>query len=51
MKRFIASMASNTVFANILLIMILLAGGLATRNMVRETFPEFSLDMIMISVP
>ena len=51
MKRFIASMANNTVFANIVLIMILMAGGLATRNMLRETFPQFSLEMIQINVP
>ncbi len=51
MKRFIASMASNTVFANIVLVMILLSGTLAVLNMVRETFPEFSLDMIQITVP
>ncbi|MGW8323569.1 MAG: efflux RND transporter permease subunit, partial [Thermodesulfobacteriota bacterium] len=44
-------LASNTVFANIGLIMILIGGGLAAFNMVRETFPEFSLDRIQIVVP
>ncbi|MCP4691728.1 MAG: efflux RND transporter permease subunit, partial [Desulfobacterales bacterium] len=51
MKRIIAAFARNTVFANIVLIMIFLGGGLAVLNMIRETFPEFSLDMITISVP
>ena len=51
MKRVIASFARNTVFANILLILIFLAGGFAVKNMVRENFPEFELDMITITVP
>jgi multidrug efflux pump subunit AcrB len=51
MKRVLASFARNTVFANIVLVMIFLAGYIATRNMNRETFPEFSLDMITITVP
>ncbi len=42
--------ARNTVFANIVLLIIFLAGGLATRFMVCETFPEISLEMISISV-
>ncbi|MBW1841026.1 MAG: efflux RND transporter permease subunit, partial [Deltaproteobacteria bacterium] len=51
MKNILAAFARNTVFANIVLVLIFLAGGIATRNMIRETFPEFSLDMITISVP
>ncbi|OEU67386.1 MAG: hypothetical protein BBJ57_04050, partial [Desulfobacterales bacterium PC51MH44] len=51
MKRVIAAFARNTVFANIVLVLIFLAGGIATMSMIRETFPEFSLDMITISVP
>jgi len=51
MKRFIAALAGNTVFANIVLLMVLLSGALAVIHMVRETFPEFSLDMILITVP
>ncbi len=46
MKRVIASFARNIVFANILLILIFLAGGFAVKYMVRENFPEFELDMI-----
>ncbi|MGD8702050.1 MAG: efflux RND transporter permease subunit, partial [Desulfosarcina sp.] len=51
MKRVLAAFARNTVFANITLALIFIAGYIATTNMIRETFPEFSLDMITISVP
>jgi multidrug efflux pump subunit AcrB len=51
MKRVMAAFARNTVFANIVLVMIFLAGGIAVMTMIRENFPEFSLDMITISVP
>lgn len=51
MKKFLASFARNTVFANILLLLIIFAGFLATKMMVRESFPEFSIDKIHISVP
>ena len=50
MNNLLASFARNTVFANILLLLIFLAGFLATKSMVRESFPEFSIDMISISV-
>jgi multidrug efflux pump subunit AcrB len=50
MRRFIAAFCNNTVFANILLVMIFTAGILAAANMIRETFPEFSVDVIQISV-
>ena len=39
------------VFANIVLVLIFLAGGVAVMSMIRENFPEFSLDMITVSVP
>ncbi|MBW2642995.1 MAG: efflux RND transporter permease subunit [Deltaproteobacteria bacterium] len=51
MKRVMGAFARNTVFANIVLVLIFLAGGIATMSMIRENFPEFSLDMITISVP
>ncbi|HSO21113.1 MAG TPA: efflux RND transporter permease subunit, partial [Desulfosarcina sp.] len=51
MKQLLAAFARNTVFANIILALIFVAGYIATTNMIRETFPEFSLDMITISVP
>ena len=50
MKRVLAAFARNTVFANIVLVLIFLAGGIATTSMIRENFPEFSLGQITISV-
>jgi multidrug efflux pump subunit AcrB len=50
MKRILAAFANNTVFANILLVLIFLAGGMATMSMTRENFPEFSVDIITVSV-
>ena len=51
MKRLIVSFARNTVFANIVLVLLFLAGGIAVNHMIKENFPEFSLDIITISVP
>ena len=51
MRRVLEAFAGNTVFANILLLLIFLSGTLAVKFMIREIFPEFSLDMISISVP
>ena len=51
MNNLLASFARNTVFANILLLLIFFAGFLATSKMVRESFPEFSIDKIVITVP
>ena len=48
MNRLIASFARNTVFANIVLVIILLAGTMAAFSMVREVFPQFSLDVTCI---
>ncbi|MDY7031331.1 MAG: efflux RND transporter permease subunit, partial [Thermodesulfobacteriota bacterium] len=50
MKRVLAAFARNTVFANIVLVLIFLAGGIATMSMTRENFPEYSLDEIMVLV-
>ncbi|MGD9222992.1 MAG: efflux RND transporter permease subunit [Desulfobacteraceae bacterium] len=51
MKKALAAFARNTVFANIMLVLIFLAGLLSVGAMTRESFPEFSLDMILINVP
>ncbi|MDJ0782012.1 MAG: efflux RND transporter permease subunit [Desulfosarcinaceae bacterium] len=51
MRNILAAFAKNTVFANIVLVLIFISGGLAVTSMIRENFPEFSLDMITISVP
>ena len=50
MTTLLTAFARNNVFANILLILIFIAGGLATWQMVRESFPEFSVDIITINV-
>ncbi len=51
MRSILAAFARNTVFANIVLVLIFTAGAVATMSMIRENFPEFSLDMITVSVP
>ena len=51
MRNLLAAFARNTVFANIVLLLIFLAGGLAAVSMIRETFPKMSLDMIQVTVP
>ena len=50
MRNVLVAFAKNTVFANIVLVLIFLAGFIAARSMIRENFPEFSLDLITISV-
>ena len=51
MRNILRAFARNRVFANILLGLIVFAGLLAATFMIRETFPEFSLDMITVRVP
>jgi len=51
MKSLLAAFARNNVFANIVLLLIFTAGIMAAFFMIKENFPEFSLDMITISVP
>lgn len=51
MKSIITAFARNRVFANIILLIFFAAGGIAATTMIRENFPEFSLDMIKILVP
>ncbi len=50
MKKLLAAFAGNTVFANIVLLIIFMGGGLALSSMLRESFPQFSTDMISVSV-
>ncbi|RWX47471.1 Multidrug efflux pump subunit AcrB [Candidatus Electrothrix aarhusensis] len=50
MKKLLTAFASNTVFANIVLLMIMVGGVMALSSMRRENFPEFSVDKIMIQV-
>ena len=51
MKTILRAFIRNSVFANILLGLIIFVGIMASRYMIRETFPEFSLDMITVTVP
>jgi multidrug efflux pump subunit AcrB len=50
-KNIITAFARNRVFANIVLLILFAGGILAGTAMIRENFPEFSLDMISIIVP
>ncbi len=47
----IAWFARNGVAANLLMLVIMLAGGLALFTVKRELFPEFSLDTVVVRVP
>jgi len=51
MRRFLTMLLGNAVFANLLLVFIVLSGIIATARMVREIFPRFSLDLITVTVP
>ena len=50
MKKILTAFARNTVFANIVLVIIFVSGWIATKSMIRENFPEFSLDLITVTV-
>ena len=50
MRAIIAAFVRNRVFANIVLVLIFLLGIMAVRAMIRETFPQFSMDRILITV-
>lgn len=50
MNKIIGTFARNTVFANIVLLMIFIAGGIASTKMIREEMPSMELEYITISV-
>ena len=50
-KGLLAWFASNHVAANLLMLLIVAAGLLSIFTAKMEVFPEFSLDMINISIP
>jgi multidrug efflux pump subunit AcrB len=50
MGEFLSRLIRNSVFANILLCIIMVAGVIAGGRMVREVFPYFSLDMVLVRV-
>jgi multidrug efflux pump subunit AcrB len=50
MRAILKAFARNTVFANIIFIMIVVSGLIAATLMIREAFPEFSLEAIQVTV-
>lgn len=51
MKSIIAAFAKNRVFANITMLLILMAGAFASLSIVRENAPSFSVDIVQVLVP
>jgi len=51
MREILRTVVKNPVFSNLLMVFLLLAGLLSALRMPREVFPEFSLDLITITVP
>ena len=50
MKNFLYSILHNPVFANLLMLIIMIGGLIGGYTMIRETFPNFSQDKIQVSV-
>jgi multidrug efflux pump subunit AcrB len=50
MSRFVASIIRHNVLANVVLVGLIFIGYVSTTNLVREFFPEVSVDVIMITV-
>jgi len=50
MSKTLAKIIRHRVLANVLLVVILVVGFVSTQLMVREFFPEFSVDIIMVTV-
>ena len=50
MRTAIAWMARNSVAANLLMVMILLAGAMGLTRVKQEVFPEFDLDLVTVGV-
>ncbi len=51
MKNLLTAIVSNNVFANVLLAIIMVVGILAATRLVRESMPQFSIDLIFVEVP
>ena len=51
MKALVKAFAQNTVFANIILLLVFLSGYFAVTSMIKEVYPELSPGMIIISIP
>ncbi len=50
MKAFLVSIIRNAVLVNVLMVVIIALGVIGSQVMVREVFPEISVDMLMVSV-
>ena len=50
MRRVLAVFAGHPVFANVILLLIFLAGGLAARYMIREGLPAMAEDYLRVTV-
>lgn len=50
MRTLVTAFARNTVFANVVLVILLLTGVIAATQTVREMFPEFSVDTIFVEM-
>ena len=48
MRALIAAAVHNPVAANLLMIVIIVVGGMSAYNLRRETFPQFSFDVIQV---
>lgn len=51
MSRLMAAFIRNNVFATALTIVLIIGGAVALKKMVREFFPEISIDTIIVDVP
>ena len=51
LRGFIAGGVRNPVLVNLAMVCILVGGFLSVRGMVREVYPEFSLDHVVVKVP
>jgi len=51
MKRFVAIMSGNEVFAYLAFFLIICGGWFAASTMTREVFPSFSVDWVQVAVP
>lgn len=51
MRKILTSFVRNTVFANLLLLMLLMAGALSTVLMIREVLPSFAVENVIVRVP
>ena len=50
MRQFVSVIIRNTVLVNVLMIMILLLGAVASQLMVREVFPEIAVDVLQVNI-